>query len=123
MTGDEYHVEQDRRVNSLITEVATLREQQRNTKESFDELKRGQSDLLKEVAKGNAASDRMEATLSYSIESKIDAKLVPIKEELALRKEEAIIRKTQIAMWSMMGAGLGSSIVFIGGLLFKLIGH
>lgn len=123
MAVDEYHVEQDRRVNSLISEVATLREQQRNIKELFDRVDKGQSDLLKEVTKGNAASDRMEATLSYSIDAKIDEKLIPIKEELALRKEESIIRKTQVATWSMMGAGLGSSIVFIGGVLLKLIGH
>ena len=78
MALEDFNMEQDRRLNTAITEVAILKEQVTNTRSSLDEikkgseeLKRGQTELIAAVAKGNASNDRMEATLKYSINDQI----------------------------------------------------
>lgn len=120
-------MEQDRRLNTAITEVAILKEQVTNTRSSLDEikkgseeLKRGQSELIAAVAKGNASNDRMEATLKYSINDQIQTALVPIKTDIANLREESVIRKTQLGMIVLFGTGAGSIIALIGSTLWNL---
>lgn len=128
MALEEFQMEQDRRLNTAITEVAILKEQVTNTRSSLDEikkgseeLKRGQTELIAAVAKGNASNDRMEATLKYSINDQIQTALTPVKADIAALKEESVVRKTQIAMWAMFGSGVGALIAVIGSILWKLI--
>ena len=128
MAIEEFNMEQDRRLNTAITEVAILKEQVTNTRASLDEikkgseeLKRGQTELIAAVAKGNASNDRMEATLKYSINDQIQSALVPVKSDIATLKEESVVRKTQIAMWAMFGSGVGAIIAVIGSTIWKFI--
>jgi uncharacterized FlaG/YvyC family protein len=128
MALEDFNMEQDRRLNTAITEVAILKEQVTNTRSSLDEikkgseeLKRGQTELIAAVAKGNASNDRMEATLKYSINDQIQSALIPVKSDIATLKEESIVRKTQIATWAMVGSGVGASIAVICSILWKII--
>lgn len=109
---EEYHVEHEQRVNSLITEVATLRESVKNNRESFDELKKGQNDGQVLLQKIVAQNEVFNATLKFNIDAQINTALSPIKAELAALREEALIRKTQLAMIIGFGIAVGNVAVY-----------
>ena len=116
---EEYQVEQERRVNSLITEVATLRESVKNNRESFSEVKESQSDLKKGQAEIQIAVQKLvsqneinNATLKLNIDAQINTALSPLKAELAALREEALIRKTQLAMIIGFGIAVGNVAVY-----------
>ena len=113
MGVEEYQVEHERRVNSLITEVATLRETVKNNRESFDKLEKGQMEgqvLLQKIVAYNEVSA---ATLKFNIDAQIAPALAPIKAELAALREESVIRKTQLAMLITFGIAVGNVVVYL----------
>ena len=120
MGVEEYHVENERRVNSLVIEVATLRETLRHSRESSDEIKKDISDLKRGQADGQVLlqkivnnNDVQAATLKFNIDAQIAPALAPIKAELAALREESVIRKTQLAMLITFGIAVGNVVVYL----------
>ena len=85
-------------------------------------MKRSLADIQSTLTNVKASNDRMELTLKFNIETVVATALIPIKAELELRKEEAIIRKAQVAMWAMAGGAVPTVLAILSYAL-KLWGH
>jgi hypothetical protein len=116
------HFELERRTTSLQVESATLRENARSVEKLLARLELGQAKTettLAEIQAGLSKINSFNESSFMTVSKMIDEKLIPIKSELELRKEEVQKLKTIIGVITFFGSIIWGLVVTFKEYLFK----